>query len=459
MKKMAMENLPSVAIDSFLYYFKQLCDSDCGTISEQRIDPVQPADLENLESIERSNLDIHKALSQTVVLKLNGGLGTTMGLDKAKSLISVKNSCSFLDITALQIRNLNRTFGVTIPLILMNSFKTEKDSSAVLSNYPDLKTVFPFSFLQNKFPKIIQKTLEPACCVQNPSLEWNPPGHGDIYSTLFTTGILEKLLEHNYKYAFVSNIDNLGAALDTNVLGYFASKGFSFLMEVTDRTHMDRKGGHLAKTKDGRFVLRESAQCSEKDRTAFTDITLHRYFNTNNLWIDLGSLYDTLNQNDNQLRLPLIINTKHLDPKHRSSPSVYQLESAMGSAISVFNNSSALRVPRTRFSPVKSCEDLLLLWSDYYVLTDDYHIVVNPARKEGSIDISLDPQYYGHIDQLQDRFPHGAPSLINCKALCIQGDVRFGKNVTIADSVTIVNDSSAVAFIDDSSHIDSDITL
>ena len=100
--------------------------------------------------------------------------------------------------------------------------------------------------------------------------------------------MLDTLLANGYEVAFVSNADNLGAELDPLPLGYFVSERLPFLMEVADRTAADRKGGHLARRKsDGRLALRESAQCPDEDTDAFQDVDRHRYFNTNNLWINL----------------------------------------------------------------------------------------------------------------------------------------------------------------------------
>ncbi|MDO5575573.1 MAG: UTP--glucose-1-phosphate uridylyltransferase, partial [Fibrobacter sp.] len=284
----------------------------------------------------------------------------------------------------------------------------------------------------------------------------NPPGHGDLYTALFTSGILEKLLNKGSKYAFVSNIDNLGASLDTSILGYFAEKNFCFLMEVTDRTWMDRKGGHIARLKDNRLILREAAQCPSEDINKFRDIERHCYFNTNNLWINLISLHNLLNKTDQVLKLPMIRNQKQIDPSDINSPNVYQLESAMGSAISVFENSTVLRVPRSRFTPVKTCEELLLLWSDYFLLTDDYKIVLNPNRIASNVQINLDPLYYSSFNLLKERFPYGAPSLLECDSLTVTGDVHFGKNVKIKGNVTITNNNSQPLFIENDSIIEND---
>ncbi len=152
-------------------------------------------------------------------------------------------------------------------------------------------------------------------------------------------------------------------------------------MEVTDRTEADRKGGHLAQRReDGRLVLRETAQTPEEDLEALQDINRHRYVNTNNLWVDLRALDAAMRERDGVLGLPMIRNEKTVDPSDKSSPAVYQIETAMGAAIEVFEGARALRVPRTRFAPVKTTDDLLALRSDAYELTDDARVVLAGER-------------------------------------------------------------------------------
>jgi UTP--glucose-1-phosphate uridylyltransferase len=339
----------------------------------------------------------------------------------------------------------------------MNSFKTDAPSAEILKKYPQLNSDFPQSFLQHMFPRIEASTLEPVENPVNPQLEWNPPGHGDIYTAFATSGILDQLLKKGYLYAFVSNIDNLGATLNKNILGYFAKNKISFLMEVTNRTWMDRKGGHIAKRKNGKFVLREASQCPPTDSSFFKDISRHSFFNTNNLWINLQDLKGLLDKKNNVLDLPMIRNRKKLDPLDENSADVFQLESAMGTAISIFDNATALYVPRSRFAPVKSCEELLLLWSDYFVLNDNFEIIHNQNRKSQQVNINLDPQFYSRIDQLEERFPNSAPSLLDCDSFKISGDVKFGKNITIKNSVEITNNKNIQAKIADNSFIDNDI--
>jgi UTP--glucose-1-phosphate uridylyltransferase len=456
-EKMGREGQPKAAADIFMRYYGMLLRGDTGCIAESEIVPVAADGIDDLSRIGDHRATGEDALPRTVVIKLNGGLGTSMGLYTAKSLIPVKNGLSFLDITALQTRDFNRRFGISIPLIMMNSFNTERDSLETLNRYQDIKTDIPPSFIQHKFPKIRAADLMPAENPGNPELEWNPPGHGDLYAAIMSSGVLDTLINKGYRYAFISNIDNLGALLDTRILGYFAAKGFPFLMEVTDRTFMDRKGGHIARLKNGSLVLREAAQCPKESADKFMDTDLHRYFNTNNLWIRLDALKEVWDKGP--LELPMIRNTKKMDARDPASPDVIQLESAMGSAISVFENAGALRVPRTRFAPVKNCEELLLLWSDYYDLTDDYRIVMSQKHKSIQMDVNLDPKFYGILDRLKERFPDGAPSLAECESLRISGDVRFGKDVVIAGKVSITNTSSAQARIPDGARLTGEINF
>ena len=432
--RMQAEALPELFIETFRHYYAQLLAGETGAIPEKEIEPVQDLpDAEQLpEDLARAG---EKHLARTVFIKLNGGLGTSMGLEKAKSLLPVKNGLTFLDIIA------RHALHHGIPLVLMNSFNTRADSLALLRNYPDLIGDIPLDFVQNKAPKVRQDTLEPVSWPANPALEWAPPGHGDIYTALVTSGMLEILLAHGYEYAFVSNSDNLGAALDTAILGYFAENRLPFMMEVADRTEADRKGGHLARRQsDNQLILRESAQCPDEDKAAFQDISRHRYFNTNNLWFHLPTLKRVMAQRNGILGLPMIRNSKTVDPRDPDSTPVYQVETAMGSAIAVFEGARALRVPRSRFSPVKTTNELLAVRSDAFILTDDYRVMLHPQRAGRTVVVDLDPKFYKLIDQFDARFPYGPPSLLHCDRLVVRGDVVFGKGIAMEGEVEIINE-------------------
>jgi UTP--glucose-1-phosphate uridylyltransferase len=451
-EKMKAAGLPKVVIDSFVHYYRKLRAGETGLIPEQAIEPVESlpdADIlpARLDEVAR------EALPQTVLIKLNGGLGTSMGLEGPKSLLTVKEGLTFLDIAARQAERSGT------PLLLMNSFSTRDDSLAALRGSRPFGKELPPDFLQHKVPKVLESDLSPANWPEDPELEWCPPGHGDIYSALLTSGMLHRLLEVGYRYAFVSNIDNLGAVADRRILGYFVEQGFPFLMEVSDRTPADRKGGHLALLPGGRMTLRETAQCPPEDRGAFEGIGRHRFFNTNNLWLHLPLLKRVLDERRGLLDLPMIRNRKHLDPRDDSSPAVFQLETAMGSAISVFAGATAIRVPRNRFAPVKKTGGLMIVRSDRYLLTDDFMVVPNQKRTPEDTIVDLDPRHYRLIDDLEARFPHGAPSLLRCESLKIRGDVRFGRGVKVEGKVRIVNESEVQAQIGDGELLTGEISF
>ena len=315
-QKMAENGLDSIVIETFRYYYDRLVSGETGKIGRSEIDPVGEQDIPDLDTLGGLETVGRQAARKTAVIKLNGGLGTSMGLSKAKSLLIVKERLSFLDITARQVLSYREKSGAPLPVAFMNSFATHEETLEALQAYPTLSTGgLPLGFLQHKFPKVRQEDLSPVSWSPDPDLEWNPPGHGDIYTSLVTSGMLGKLLEQGISYAFVSNVDNLGAVIDEGILGYFAKNEFPFLMEVAGRTAADTKGGHLARKKAGGFVLREIAQCPEDELDEFKDIDLFTYFNTNSIWINLEALKHLLDDHDNVIPLPMIRNPKTVDPR------------------------------------------------------------------------------------------------------------------------------------------------
>ncbi len=433
-------------IRSFRRNYFLLLGGDTGIIPESAIRPVEY--LPHLESLSMPN-DGTSLLNKVAVVKLNGGLGTGMGLDRAKSIIPVRGSLTFLDIIARQILRIEERTGVRIPLIFMNSYNTREDTYRVLQPYNKLRQELPIDFLQNRVPKVDVATMMPAVCESSPELEWCPPGHGDMYIALRASGILDTLIRRGYEYIFISNADNLGAVLDERILALIDREKIPFLMEVAARTEADSKGGHLALTQSGAPILRERAQCDESELERFQDIRLYSFFNTNNLWIRLPSLLDLMDRYENVLPLPLIRNKKPLDPRDRTSAEVYQLETAMGSALGLFDGSAALAVPRMRFAPVKFTSDLLAVRSDAYTLTEDYQVMLDSRRRGEVPVIDLEPLNYGNLDQLDTAFPFGPPSLIGCARLAIRGRYQFGEGVSIAGSVELTNRTSEIITIED----------
>ncbi|OGT84530.1 MAG: hypothetical protein A3H91_12950 [Gammaproteobacteria bacterium RIFCSPLOWO2_02_FULL_61_13] len=449
-ERMAARGLPDLAIESFRRHYRELAGGATGLIPETEIRPVDS--LPDAESLDPALAEVGRtALSATVFLKLNGGLGTSMGLDRAKSLIEVKPGQSFLRILARHAAHAGA------PLVLMNSDRTRADSLAALEHIrreePGLVVQ---EFVQHMAPKVSQHDLAPARWPQDPDHEWYPPGHGDLYAALHSSGTLQDLLQAGMRYLFVSNADNLGAVLDARILGHFVERGLGFLMEVADRTPADRKGGHLALTRGGEFILRESAQCPEAERETFEDIGRHRFFNTNNLWIDLLELSKVLAAG--VPALPLIRNAKTVDPTDPESPPVYQLESAMGAAISIFPRASALRVPRHRFAPVKTTADLLLVRSDRYQVSAQGQLAPDPAVRHHMV-VDLDARFYGRLPDFEQRFMAATPSLRECKRLHVSGDVRFGPDIVLQGVVRITNRSGRQVLLPGGCIYEGEITL
>lgn len=458
-EKMRDKLLPASAIEVFMHYFHILKSGSSSTISEPDIIPLHSNDIPDLASLKQYAGLGQEILPKTAVLKLNGGLGTTMGLAGPKSLIRVKNGLSFLDVAMRQIKQLSKQYGNNIPLLLMSSFFTYAATRELLEKGTALPTGQMHHFLQHMFPKITASSLEAASYPADPLLEWYPGGHGDLLLSLDTSGTLAHLLDNGYQYLFISNIDNLGATLNLSILGYLSSQNLDVLMEVTNRTVMDRKGGHLARRAgDKRLLLREASQCEDKDTCYFSNTVRHPFFNTNNIWLRLESVQRALNEKKHY-ELSLVINRKHLDPTDPATPEIVQLESTLGSAISIFDKSGAIRVPRSRFAPVKNCEELLLLRSDYYLLNEDYSICVNPDRILKKIRLSLDPRFYSRADLLEERFPYGAPSLIGAESLTVHGDVRFGREVRVRGMARITNNSAKQAVIGHGTLISGDVDL
>lgn len=443
-QKMTDAGVAAPAIEVFSRFYELLESGATGVIREDSIEPLLAPPM--LEDVEVSESEARHAIGRTVIIKLNGGLGTSMGLDKAKTLLEVRDGMNFLDLIARQVMSARDEYGARLPLLLMNSFRTEDDTLKHLAQYPDLPVEgLPLSFMQNQEPKLRADDLTPVEWPADPSLEWCPPGHGDLYPALEGSGMLDKLLEHGFRYACVSNGDNLGAAPDARIAGWFAKSGAPYAAELCRRTINDKKGGHLAVRKaDGQLILRDTAQTAPEEMDYFTDEHRHPFFHTNNLWFDLQQLRDTLTERNSVLGLPLIRNEKTVDPSDSESTPVIQVESAMGAAIEVFEGATAICVGRDRFLPVKTTNELLLLRSDVYELTDEGRLA---ATTENSPEISLDSKFFKKVDKFAARIPH-APSLREATSFKVNGDWTLGAGVRVVGAVELEDRGEASLVVD-----------
>jgi len=431
MKKGGKESASTAAINAFKHKFEALVSGVSTMIPECSLAPMAPLpDFETLSITEKPEL-----LQKTVVLKLNSGVGT---LDRAISSMSVTGQHTCLDLIAKQVEWMKIEHKQpNLQFMLMNSSSTSEDTKALLSKYPILGTSSDLEFVQNKAPKIHSTDMSPADWPANRDHEWCPSGHGDLFSSLMGSGTFDKLLEKGMKYMFVSNSDNLGASVDLKLLTHFADSGAPFMMEVAARTNADKKRGHLATVKKtGDMTLREAAQCSKEDESAFQDTSKYGYFSTNNLWIDLEKLKALLDKHDGTLPLPVMVSEKTVDPHDKNSAKVIHLETPTGAAICCFEGAITVLTSRSRFLPVETCDDLFALRSDAYVATPDFQLELAPERNGVPPVVKLDDRYK-LVDAMDSLIPNGVPSLKECNSLRIEGPMDFAVGVVIKGDVTI----------------------
>ncbi|KAI3628781.1 UGP1 [Malassezia furfur] len=368
-------------------------------------------------------------LNKLAVLKLNGGLGTTMGCTGPKSVIEVREGMTFLDMSVRQIEHLNGTYNVNVPFILMNSFNTDDDTARVIQKYAN-HNVEILTFNQSRYPRINRDSLLPCprSATSNKNL-WYPPGHGDLFDAMNNSGLLDRLIALGKEYIFVSNVDNLGAVVDLNIYQHMIDTQAEFISEVTDKTKADVKGGTLIDY-EGTIRLLEIAQVPSEHVEDFKSIKKFKIFNTNNLWLNLKAIKRVL-END-ELDLEIIINHKSLD----NGEPVIQLETAVGAAIKHFRGAKGVNVPRSRFLPVKSCSDLLLITSDLYRL-EHGKLVMNPSRMFSQTPVVKLGDTFKKVANYQKRFK-SIPEMIELDHLTVQGDVVFGRNIVLRGTVIIV---------------------
>ncbi|MCW7482969.1 UTP--glucose-1-phosphate uridylyltransferase [Leptospira kanakyensis] len=439
---MKAAGLTDAFITDFITKVDAVRNGETGIVNWEEVGDLDPkADEISLEAIHSAYPTDLGLLSKLVVIKLNGGLGTSMGLDKAKSLIPIKDSMSFLAVMAKQIEIIRSEYGIDVPLLFMDSYNTQEDSQKELEKN-GFKQKQRTSFLQNKVPRLDAKTYAP---IQNKNDKenWCPPGHGDIYFTMVQEGILDELLSAGFEIAFLSNGDNLGATVDPHIVSYLLKEDIHFAMEMTPKTLADKKGGAIyRKTVGGKFIkyeLLETAQVPKEHENEFSGLGKFRTFSTNNLWINLRALKERFSKGN--FSLSLIVNPKQVDGR-----SVIQLETAMGSAVGNFPKFKGIIIPRDRFAPVKKTEDYLIRRSDAYILNSDYSLTMTKERKTsglGEILVQLDETYYKKIHQFDSLFLE-YPSLLYCEELVVVGEVLFDVPITIKGKVKFENQSGGL---------------
>ncbi|KHJ41003.1 hypothetical protein D918_08890 [Trichuris suis] len=401
------------------------------TVDWSRISQLPEGALREYDSLaEPDDGAVKSLLNKVVVVKLNGGLGTSMGCKGPKSLIAVRHDLTFLDLTIQQLEYLNNRHKVDIPLILMNSFNTEEDTKRALRKYRNVK-VTVHTFNQSCYPRINRETMLPVShnVDRLDGDAWYPPGHGDFYESFYSSGLLDTFLNAGKEYCFVSNIDNLGATMDPKIMHAMIQNGNEFVMELTDKTRADVKGGTLI-SYDGVIRLLELPQVPKEHRDEFYSVTKFKYFNTNNLWMKLSTIKQLVV--DNKMDMEIIVNPKTLD----NGIEVLQLETAAGSAIKNFHGAIGIIVPRSRFLPVKKTQDLLLVMSNLYEL-ENGTLKLSDNRLFSPIPLVKLGSCFDRVSSFLKRFS-GIPDMLECDHLTVSGDVWFGKNIKLRGTVIII---------------------
>ena len=421
-------------MDNFFALFRRyLNDKAKGNeVSWDRIQPPQPEQV--VEYKDLPNSEAAGFLSKLAVVKLNGGLGTSMGCVGPKSVIEVRDGMSFLDLSVRQIEYLNRTYGVNVPFVLMNSFNTDEDTQNIIKKYEG-HNIDILTFNQSRYPRVLKDSLLPAPKRYDSQLsDWYPPGHGDVFESLYNSGILEKLLARGVEMIFLSNADNLGAVVDLRILEHMNKTGAEYIMELTDKTKADVKGGTIIDY-EGKVRLLEIAQVPSEHVNEFKSIKKFKYFNTNNIWLNLKAIKRVVEEN--LLEMEIIPNNKTIpaDKKGESDLSIVQLETAVGAAIKHFQGAHGVNVPRARFLPVKTCSDLMLVKSDLYTLKHG-QLVMDRTRFGPAPLIKLGSNFK-KVSDFQKRVPK-IPKILELDHLTVTGAVNLGRGVVLKGTVIIV---------------------
>lgn len=421
-------------MDNFFALFRRyLNDKARGNVlSWDRINPPAPEQVVDYNKL--ANSESVDFLQKLAVIKLNGGLGTSMGCVGPKSVIEVRDGMSFLDLSVRQIEYLNRTYNVNVPFVLMNSFNTDEDTQNIIKKYEG-HNIDIMTFNQSRYPRILKDSLLPAPKSYDSQIsDWYPPGHGDVFESLYNSGILDKLIERGVEIIFLSNADNLGAVVDLRILQHMVETDAEYIMELTDKTKADVKGGTIIDY-DNSVRLLEIAQVPKEHVNEFKSIKKFKYFNTNNIWLNLKAIKRVVEADE--LEMEIIPNNKSIsaDKKGESDISIVQLETAVGAAIRHFKNAHGVNVPRRRFLPVKTCSDLMLVKSDLYSLKHG-QLVIDQDRFGAAPLIKLGTDFK-KVSDFQKRIP-SIPKILELDHLTITGAVNLGRGVILKGTVIIV---------------------
>ncbi|CAM9304942.1 unnamed protein product, partial [Hapterophycus canaliculatus] len=327
-----------------------------------------------------------------------------------------------------------------VPLVLLDSFKTHETTAKIIRKYR-MHNLTIHTFMQSCHPRIIKDTLQPMPSGpfgESPPSEWYPPGHGDVYYSLYASGLLENLINQGKEYIFISNVDNLGATVDLDMLYHIFDQEAEFAVEAIERTRADLSGG-LVVGHGGKPKVVELSTVPAERRDQF--VKKFNLFNTNNIWANLRALQRLVAKEE----MSLEVNVRE---RQVSGMKTIQLETCGASAIQCFDEVMTIVVNRARYLPVKSTSDLFLVQSNLYGVRHG-SLVMSAERPDGSTPLIKLGREFTSVEDYLRRIPHGVPTITQLDHLTVAGDVMFGENVTLKGTVIIVANEGSVIMIPD----------
>jgi len=378
-------------------------------------------------------------LSKLVVVCLNGGIGGRMGMKGPKCGLQIltqaglQTPLTFLDCKVMQIEELNNEYDVDVPLVLMNSEKTDAPTRKMIEKYKG-KRVSIHTFLQSRYPFMYKDTLAPVSDASTNDDSWYPPGSGEVFTGMHRSGLLEQFLKEGKEHMFVSNVENLGGTVDLKLLEHLAGDGskLEFLIEVTNRISTDESGGTPVKYGE-RVHIMEISQVPY-DQVGRFGVSKFKYWNTNNIWAKMKVINNLIRLGS--LEFDFIV--KYKSVKGRG---VLQIETPSAMAIHSFKKSASIMVPRSRHRQVKKTSQLLQVQSELYEI-EKGQLVMNPKRVPPTEPVVKLGEEFQSLDQYEKRFKT-LPNILELDHLTVSGNVTFGSNVILKGTVIIVAETGS----------------
>ncbi|KAH9724769.1 UTP--glucose-1-phosphate uridylyltransferase [Citrus sinensis] len=380
-------------------------------------DEILVVPYDSLASISEDIAETKMLLDKLVVVKFNGALGTNMGFSGPKSAIEVKNNLTPLDLMVDQVESLNSKYGCNVPLLLMDTAETHDRVQKVLEKYSNSKVdIHSLSLSQQPHEKSFEGH-------SRKDKLYPSSDHSVVFLSLMKSGTLDLLLVQGKEYALVVDSDNVAAVADPKIFNHLIQNQIEYCMEVAPVPSIDLRNS-LINLRPGKFQLVDITQNPTKQSGG-----KFKFINTRSMWVNLRAIKRLIDTDE--LKVENFSSSKEVNDDQ-----IISRGTAADSAIQFFDHTIGINVAQSRYLPVNSTSDLLLLQSDLYT-ADEGILVQNPARDNpANPSIELGPEFE-KVNDFQSRFK-SIPSIINLDSLKVEGDVWFGAGITLKGKVSIV---------------------